>query len=175
MPIFALANAGVDLRGGMLGDALTSPVTWGVVAGLVLGKFGGIALGSWIAVQAGLGSLPQGVGMGSVSGGAALSGIGFTMSLLIISLALEGEVAGQAIVGVFIAMVLSWVIGWLTFTFARVKMNETSADLPTTLSRPVDPEHDHIVGDPDAQVTIVSTSTSSAVLCQRDRHVEGPS
>lgn len=165
VPIFALANAGVDLRGGMLGDALTSPVTWGVVAGLVLGKFGGIALGSWIAVRAGLGSLPQGVGMGSVSGGAALSGIGFTMSLLIISLALEGEVAGQAIVGVFIAMVLSWVIGWLTFTFARVKMNETSADLPTTLSRPVDPEHDHIVGDPDAQVTIVEYLDFECPFC----------
>lgn len=167
VPVFALANAGVDLRGGMLGAALTSPVTWGVVVGLVVGKFAGIAFGSWASVRAGLGTLPQGVGMGSVFGGAALSGIGFTMSLLIISLALDGEVAGQAIVGVLIAMVLSWTLGWLTFMFARVKMNEESADLPTKLSRPVDVERDHLLGDPEALVTIVEYLDFECPFCAR--------
>lgn len=165
VPLFALANAGVDLRGGVLFEALTSPITWGVVAGLVIGKFAGIGIGSWAAVRAKLGTLPQGVGVGSVLGGAALSGIGFTMSLLIISLALEGEVAQQAIVGVIIAMILSWVLGWLVFTFARVKLGETTADLPTTLADPIDLERDHYLGDPDAQDTIVEYLDFECPFC----------
>ena len=167
VPVFALANSGVDLRGGMLETALTSPVTWGVVVGLVVGKFAGIAIGSWVSVRAGLGSLPQGVGMGSVFGGAALSGIGFTMSLLIISLALDGPVAGQAIVGVLIAMVLSWVLGALVFTFARVKMNEETADLPTILSRPVEVDRDHIRGDPEGLITVVEYLDFECPFCAR--------
>ena len=167
VPVFALANSGVDLRGGMLETALTSPVTWGVVVGLVVGKFAGIAIGSWVSVRAGLGSLPQGVGMGSVFGGAALSGIGFTMSLLIISLALDGPVAGQAIVGVLIAMVLSWVLGALVFTFARVKMNEETADLPTILSRPVEVDRDHIRGDPEVLITVVEYLDFECPFCAR--------
>ena len=167
VPVFALANSGVDLRGGMLETALTSPVTWGVVVGLVVGKFAGIAIGSWVSVRAGLGSLPQGVGMGSVFGGAALSGIGFTMSLLIISLALDGPVAGQAIVGVLIAMVLSWVLGALVFTFARVKMNEETAGLPTILSRPVEVDRDHIRGDPEGLITVVEYLDFECPFCAR--------
>src|SRR5690606_35705667 len=57
VPIFALANAGVDLRGGVLATALASPITWGVTAGLVLGKLVGVSLGAWAAVRAGLGRL----------------------------------------------------------------------------------------------------------------------
>ncbi|MFV0253158.1 MAG: Na+/H+ antiporter NhaA [Beutenbergiaceae bacterium] len=105
VPIFALANAGVDLRGGVLGAAVASPVMWGVVAGLVVGKLLGISVGAWLAVRTGLGRLPDGVGPGSVAGGAALSGIGFTMSLLIVSLSLSGEHADDATIGVMIAIV----------------------------------------------------------------------
>ncbi len=83
VPLFALANAGVDLRGGLMGAALRSPITWGVVIGLVAGKLTGIGLGSLLAVRLRLGRLPQGVGEGQVVGGAALSGIGFTVALLI--------------------------------------------------------------------------------------------
>ena len=66
MPLFALANAGVDLRGGLLGDALASPITWGVVLGLVVGKLVGVGGASLGAVRLGLGALPQGVGSGQV-------------------------------------------------------------------------------------------------------------
>ncbi|MEN1479296.1 Na+/H+ antiporter NhaA, partial [Pseudomonas aeruginosa] len=68
VPVFALANAGVDLRGGLLAEAFDSPVTWGVIAGLVLGKLLGIGLITLAAVRLGLGRLPAGVGMGSVFG-----------------------------------------------------------------------------------------------------------
>ncbi len=167
VPIFALANAGVDLRGGVLGDALTSPVTWGVVAGLTLGKLAGIALGAWGAVRAGLGTLPDGVGPGSVAGGAALSGIGFTMSLLIISLAFEGPTADAATVGVLIALVLSWTLGWLVFRIARTRLGETEADLPSTLEPAFDPELDHTRGSEAAQLTVVEYLDFECPFCAR--------
>lgn len=167
VPIFALANAGVDLRGGVLGEALTSPVTWGVVAGLTLGKFAGIGLGAWGAVRAGLGRLPDGVGPGSVAGGAALSGIGFTMSLLIISLAFDGAIADAATVGVLIALVLSWALGWLTFRIARTHLGETEADLPSTLEPEVDPDTDHVRGPEDAELTVVEYLDFECPFCAR--------
>lgn len=167
VPIFALANAGVDLRGGVLGEALTSPVTWGVVAGLTLGKLLGIGLGAWGAMRAGLGRLPDGVGPGSVAGGAALSGIGFTMSLLIISLAFEGPTADAATVGVLIALVLSWALGWLTFRIARTRMGETEADLPSTLEPEVDPDRDHVRGPEDAVLTVVEYLDFECPFCAR--------
>ncbi len=167
VPIFALANAGVDLRGGVFGTALQSPITWGVVAGLVLGKLIGIGLGAYTAVRMGLGRLPDGVGPGSVLGGAALSGIGFTMALLIIGLSLEGEQAADATIGVLIAMVLAVALGALVFKLARVKWGETSADLPVTLTPAVDPDVDHIRGLVDAPVTIVEYLDFECPFCAK--------
>ena len=157
VPIFALANAGVDLRGGLLADSLGSPVTWGVVAGLVLGKILGIGLATLLAVRLGAGRLPEGVGMGSVFGGAALSGIGFTVSLLIIGLAFgtTSDLGRQATLGVLVAMVLATVLGWAIFKVAARRWGEETADLPMTLEPPVDPEVDHIRGPEDAQLTLV--------------------
>ena len=168
VPLFALANAGIDLRGGALGAALGSVITWGVVAGLVVGKLVGIALGTWGAVRAGLGRLPDGVGPGSVLGGAALSGIGFTVSLLVVDLAFDGTPAGQAAtVGILVAMVLSTLLGWAIFTVARVRYGEASADLPVTLSPAVDPERDHVKGEPDAAHTVVEYLDFECPFCAR--------
>ena len=157
VPIFALANAGVDLRGGLLVEAFSARVTWGVVLGLVLGKLLGIGAATYIAVRLGAGRLPQGVGMGSVMGGSALSGMGFTVSLLIIGLAFgtSPELAGQATVGVLVAMVLAAVLGAVIFRVAATKLGEAEADLPIVLEPPVDPEIDHIRGPEDAQLTLV--------------------
>lgn len=157
VPIFALANAGVDLRGGVVADSLGSPVTWGVVAGLVLGKLLGIGIATLLAVRMGAGRLPEGVGMGSVFGGAALSGIGFTVSLLVISLAFDSssDLGRQATLGVLVAMVLATVLGWSIFKVAARRWGEETADLPMTLDSPVDPEVDHIRGPEDARLTLV--------------------
>ena len=108
VPLFALANAGVDLRGGVLAEALSSPVTWGVAVGLVAGKFLGIGVGGLGGAALRLGRLPQGVGPGQLLGGAALSGIGFTISLLITGLSFDNpDLSDQATVGVLLALALA--------------------------------------------------------------------
>jgi Na+/H+ antiporter NhaA len=168
VPVFALANAGVDLRGGVLGDALGSRLTWGVVVGLVVGKFvgvGGAALG---AARLRLGRLPQGVGKGQVLGGAALSGIGFTVSLLIASLAFEVPVQrDRATVGVLLAGVLSALVGWAVFKAAAVFLGERSASLPMVLVRDVELGRDHILGRGDAPLTLVEYADFECPFCGR--------
>jgi Na+/H+ antiporter NhaA len=166
VPVFALANAGVDLRDGVLGDALTSPVTWGVVLGLVVGKLMGISAGALGAVRLGIGSLPQGVGHGQVVGGAALSGIGFTVSLLIAGLAFSTPVLqDRATVGVLISAVLAVGLGSLIFWLAAVLRGERTASLPMVLDRPVDADRDHMLGDAGALLTLVEYGDFECPFC----------
>jgi Na+/H+ antiporter NhaA len=168
VPLFALANAGVDLRGGLIPQAMGSRVTWGVVAGLVLGKLVGITVGALGAVRLRLGGLPQGVGSGHVVAGAALSGIGFTVSLLIVGLAFDDTpVRDEAVVGVLLSAVLASGAGWLAFRLAARYLGQTDAALPTTLSDPVDPARDHIAGNVDAPLTLVEYLDYECPFCAR--------
>jgi protein-disulfide isomerase len=168
VPLFAFANAGIDLRGGVVGEALSSPVTWGVVLGLVAGKLLGITLASLATVRAGLGRLPQGVGPGQLAGGAALSGIGFTVSLLIADLAVgEGALREEAKVGVLLAVGAATAAGWLVFRLAAVLRGERTASLPMFLDRPVDVERDHVRGDPEASLTLVEYGDFECPFCGR--------
>jgi len=118
MPLFALANAGVELRGES--DALGGPIAIGVIVGLVLGKPIGITLASWLAVRIGFASLPAGIGWRALAGVAVLGGIGFTMSLFIAGLAYGGaeEELVSAKLGILAASVLAGVGGWLVLRFA---------------------------------------------------------
>lgn len=131
LPIFALANAGIDLRGGVLADALAAPVTAGVVIGLVVGKMLGITAAAWLAVRLGLGRLPNGLDWPVVTGLAMVSGIGFTVSLFITSLAFPqgSQLAADAKVGVLTGSVLAAAAGAaiLLVVNARRKSRERQA------------------------------------------------
>src|SRR5690606_10220740 len=86
VPIFALANAGIDLRGDVLADSLRSPITIGVVVGLVLGKLVGIAGASWLSSRRWLGGLQVAVEWPHLIAVGSVAGIGFTVSLVIAEL-----------------------------------------------------------------------------------------
>jgi Na+:H+ antiporter, NhaA family len=112
VPLFALANAGIDLGGGNLGDALQSRVAWAIAAGLVIGKLVGITGATLLALRRGWGELPGGVERRHVSGVAALGGIGFTVSLFIAQLAYEGTgLENTAKVGILAGSVVSGILG----------------------------------------------------------------
>lgn len=107
MPLFALANAGVEVHP----SELTSPVALAVALGLFLGKPLGIVAFSWLAVQLRVGLLPHGVTWWSLLGGGCLAGIGFTMSLFVAGLALEGEMLAAGKIGTLAGSTLSAMTG----------------------------------------------------------------
>ena len=124
IPIFALANAGIDLSDVKWSELLSSKATLGVMLGLFFGKFVGISLFCWIAVKTSLGRLPAGVEWRHVLGAAWLAGIGFTMSLFISQLAFtDPEAIEQAKLGILLGSFASAVVGfaWLWIASRRAK------------------------------------------------------
>lgn len=113
LPVFALANAGVALGDGALGDALTSAVGLGIGVGLVVGKPVGILLACFIAVRLGLGRLPDDTTWSMVLGLGAVAGIGFTVSIFIAGLSFPGSdlLTGEAKVGILVASLVAAVLG----------------------------------------------------------------
>lgn len=112
LPVFAFANAGVNLQGLSL-ESLTQPLTLGIAAGLFVGKQIGVLGATWISVKSGLARLPEGVGWAQVYGVACLTGIGFTMSLFIGSLAFGAADTMNAVrVGVICGSILSGLLGF---------------------------------------------------------------
>ncbi len=166
LPLFALANAGVRLDGSSLAAAWRSPLAWGVVAGLVVGKLVGITGATWLVVRSGLGRLAPGLTLDRVAGGAALSGIGFTISLLIVDIALPDEAqASAARIGVLVATALSVGLGWLLF--AAMDRFAPRQPVGKVLLRPFDPERDHHRGRPDAPLVIVEYGDFECPFCSR--------
>lgn len=134
LPLFAFANAGVNLAGLSLRNLL-DPIPLGILLGLFVGKQVGVFTFAWLAVKAGIARLPAGVTFAQVYGAAILCGIGFTMSLLIGVLAFENAAAGEVIVtdrlGILAGTLVSAVVGSLVLHWAlprRQASDEQVAD-----------------------------------------------
>ena len=113
MPIFAFANAGVSFAEASMAD-LVGPLPLGIALGLVVGKQVGVFAASWAAVRLGLCRLPHGVSWAALYGVSLLTGIGFTMSLFIGSLAFEDPAHAVGVrLGVFLGSILCGVCGYL--------------------------------------------------------------
>jgi NhaA family Na+:H+ antiporter len=112
IPIFALANAGVDLGGGVLGEATSSSVTWGVGLGLVAGKILGVFSFTWVGQRLPFTRSPQGMTRMHLLGLSAVAGIGFTVSLFITGLAFEDDgLIAEAKIGILFASLAAGIIG----------------------------------------------------------------
>ncbi|WP_435641756.1 Na+/H+ antiporter NhaA [Micavibrio aeruginosavorus] len=122
LPLFALFNAGIVLSSSNISIALSSHVTWGIIAGLVIGKPLGIVLFTFLGLWLKLGKLPEGMQKFELVGAGILAGIGFTMSLFITALSFEGhaEMIDPAKIGILISSILSASLGalWL-YMFTR--------------------------------------------------------
>ena len=121
LPIFAFANAGVNFTGIGIDDLL-QPLTLGIAVGLFLGKQIGVFLATWIGVKSGIARLPENVTWRHVYGVACLTGVGFTMSLFIGSLAFDAADEMNAVrLGVVLGSVLSGLFGFVLLKSAAPK------------------------------------------------------
>ena len=126
IPVFALANAGVELSGGLFA-AFRHPVALGVALGLLLGKPIGITLFAWLAVKTKLAALPAGCDWRALHAVSWLGGIGFTMSLFVTNLAFtDARLIADAKVGIFAASIAAALVGWLLLRRLR-KVSDAEA------------------------------------------------
>jgi Na+/H+ antiporter NhaA len=120
LPLFALANAGIPLSSQAVSDAASSPITYGVVLGLVIGKLVGVTAFTWIAARLRIGVLPPGARWRDIVGVAALAGIGFTVSIFITSLAFSDEgLQNEAKIGILVASIVAALLGMLILSTGR--------------------------------------------------------
>ena len=172
VPLFALANAGFVVSGSFLTHAYGSAITLGIIAAYVIGKPLGVTGAAGLVTKLSRGRVRPPVGWVSVLGGGAVAGIGFTVSLLIASLAFTGDHLAEAKLGVLTTLVvapaLSWAIIGITYRLpkkTKLRLLIGRGEAIIDLAVPVDPERDHIRGPAESDVTVVEYGDLECPYC----------
>ncbi|MFJ8613697.1 Na+/H+ antiporter NhaA [Streptomyces sp. NPDC093675] len=172
VPLFALANAGIQVDSSLVERAVASPITLGVFFGYVLGKPLGILGAAAVATGLSRGRVRPPAGWGAVAAGGTLAGVGFTVSLLIATRAFHGDQLDLAKAGVLGAVAVSFVLAWavngvigLLPHKVRLRARLGRAESIVDLAVGVDPARDHVRGPLSAAVTVVEYGDYECRYC----------
>jgi Na+/H+ antiporter NhaA len=172
VPLFALANAGIELNAGFLRTAYTTQITLGVLIGYVVGKPVALMVTSSVMTRLSHGRIRPPVGWAAVLGSGTIAGIGFTVALLIADRAFSGTELAEAKLGALSAAVVSSLLTWVVYRLTallsperRIRALQGDVRLIQDLIPEVDLERDHIRGPVEAAITVIEFGDFECPFC----------